>query len=108
MTFIFVRKCIDFQVNRYMQTNKSILKLPRELVDIEKIQQSHHNAVSQNMIIQWRDFLISEIQEKLQDAFPYFFKDNEEEYFKSELKPVITCYELMLNSFLREFVQTSI
>jgi len=44
-----------------MNTNQQNLKLPRELEDLEKVQKSHHAAVSQNMMIQWRDFLIGEI-----------------------------------------------
>ena len=46
MTRIFIQKCIDFQDQRYMNTNKAVLKLPRELKDLEKIQGSHHSAVS--------------------------------------------------------------
>ena len=61
MTRIFIQKCIDFHEQRFMQTNKNTLKLPRELDDLDKVQKTHHQAVSQNMMIQWRDFLISEI-----------------------------------------------
>jgi len=51
MTRIFIQKCIDFQDQRYLNTNKQMLKLPRELKDLEKIQNSHHSAVSQNMMV---------------------------------------------------------
>lgn len=51
MTRIFIQKCIDFQKQRIMNTNHVALKLPRELKDLEKIQQSHHGAVTQNMMI---------------------------------------------------------
>ena len=61
MTRIFIQKCIDFQEQRFMNTNKTVLKLPRELDELQKIQSSHHQAVTQNMMIQWRDFLIGEI-----------------------------------------------
>ena len=49
MTKKFSSKCIDFQVNRYMNTDKVALKLPRELDDLVKIQNSHHAACKQNM-----------------------------------------------------------
>lgn len=42
MTKIFTKKCIDFLDFRYMNTNKAVLKLPRELSDLSKIQNSHH------------------------------------------------------------------
>ena len=37
MTKIFTKKCIDFLEFRYMNTNKPVLKLPRELTDLVKI-----------------------------------------------------------------------
>jgi hypothetical protein len=65
MTRVFIQKCIDFQEQRYLNTNKQMLKLPRELKDLEKIQSTHHSTVTQNIMIQWRDYLIGEIQDKL-------------------------------------------
>ena len=37
MTKIFTKKCIDFLEFRFLNTNKTVLKLPRELTDISKI-----------------------------------------------------------------------
>jgi hypothetical protein len=37
MTRVFIQKCIDFQDQRYMNTNKQLLKLPRELKDLDKM-----------------------------------------------------------------------
>jgi hypothetical protein len=34
MTKIFTKKCIDFLEFRYLNTNKQILKLPRELTEL--------------------------------------------------------------------------
>lgn len=65
MTRIFIQKCIDFQEQRFLNTNRAVLKLPLELDELAKIQNAHHGAVSQNMMIQWRDFLVGEIQDKL-------------------------------------------
>ena len=42
MTKIFTKKCIDFLEYKYMNTNKAILKLPRELKEMKKMQNSHH------------------------------------------------------------------
>ena len=42
MTKIFTKKCIDFLEYKYMNTNKMILKLPRELKEMKKMQNSHH------------------------------------------------------------------
>ncbi len=107
MTKIFTKKCIDFLEFRYMNTNKPILKLPRELSDLSKIQNSHHQSVSQNMLIQWRDFLIGEIQDKLRKNHN-FFEANASNYEASPLKRIITRFEYIMNTYLREFVRVSI
>ena len=56
---------------------------------------------------EWREFLVSEIRRKLREAHN-IFESNEENYKKSQLKRIIVRFELILNSFLREFVSTSI
>lgn len=103
MTRIFIQKCIDFHEQRFMNTNKNVLKLPRELDDLEKIQKSHHAAVSQNMMIQWRDYLIGEIQDKLRKNHN-FFEGDDMVYEMSPLKRIISRFEYILNTYLREFV----
>lgn len=107
MTKIFTKKSIDFLEYRYMNTNKAVLKLPRELSDLTKIQNSHHQSVSQNMLIQWRDFLIGEIQDKLRRNHN-FFEANQSNYEASALKHIIARFEYILNTYLRDFVKTSI
>jgi len=62
-----------------MLTNKQVLKLPRELDELEKAQKQHHASVSQSMLIKWRDFLTGEIQDKLRRNHN-FFEGNEETY----------------------------
>ena len=108
MTKKFIEKCIEFQDSRYLNTNKTVLKLPRELVDLKKIQDSHHAAVSQNMMVQWRDYLIGEIQDKLRKNNHNFFEADPVAYERSHLKRIISRFEYILNSYLRDFVQLSI
>lgn len=107
MTKIFTKKCIDFLQYRYMNTNKVALKLPRELKELKKMQNSHHQSVSQNMLIQWRDYLIGEIQDKLRKNHN-FFEANAASYEQSPLKRIIARFEYILNTYLREFVRASI
>jgi len=90
-----------------MNTNHSVLKLPRELDDLKKIQDSHHGAVKQNMMVQWRDYLIGEIQDKLRKNHN-FYEGNNENYEMSPLKRIISRFEYILNTYLREFVDLSI
>lgn len=60
------------------------------------------------MIVQWRDYLIGEIQDKLRKNNHNFFEANKDTYEKSPLKRIITRFEYILNSYLRDFVLTSI
>jgi len=60
------------------------------------------------MIVQWRDFLIGEIQDKLRKNNHNFFEANAEVYERSPLKRIITRFEYILNSYLRDFVNLSI
>jgi len=44
-----------------MLTNKTTLRLPNELKEMEAKQASHHGALSTNMLNRWREFLVGEI-----------------------------------------------
>jgi hypothetical protein len=59
------------------------------------------------MLIQWRDFLIGEIQDKLRRSHN-FFEANGASYEASPLKRIIARFEYILNSYLREFVRVSV
>lgn len=59
------------------------------------------------MMIQWRDFLIGEIQDKLRKNHN-FFEGSNDAYESSALKRIITRFEYILNTYLREFVHISI
>ena len=59
------------------------------------------------MLIQWRDFLIGEIQDKLRKNHN-FFEANAATYENSPLKRIIARFEYILNTYLREFVRLSI
>lgn len=59
------------------------------------------------MMIQWRDYLIGEIQDKLRTNHN-FFENDRDAYERSPLKRIITRFEYILNTYLREFVKLSI
>jgi len=60
------------------------------------------------MMVQWRDFLIGEIQDKLRKNNHNFFEASNEAYEKSMLKRIISRFDYILNTYLRDFVRTSI
>ena len=107
MTDVFAQRCLIMQKQRFMQTNKTILKLPRPLDELTKIQDAHRQATAQNVIVQWREYLTGEIGEILQDKFN-FFEPDVKAYEKSQTKRVILRFEYMLNTYLRDFVNTSL
>jgi len=59
------------------------------------------------MMIQWRDYLIGEIQDKLRKNHN-FFEGSLDNYESSPLKRIISRFEYILNTYLREFVNLSI
>jgi hypothetical protein len=64
-------------------------------------------VVLKNMKIQWREYLVSEIRQKLNNSHN-IFETNKEVYENSILKKIILRFEFILNNFMREFVQSSI
>lgn len=92
---------------RFMKTDRVALKLPKELKDLISIQNSHHNAVKQNISVQWRDYFVAEIQDDLKETHD-FYEPDIEVYRDTELKRIVTRFELLLHTYLREFVKNSI
>jgi hypothetical protein len=58
-------------------------------------------------MVQWRDYLIGEIQDKLRKNHN-FYEGSLDNYENSPLKRIISRFEYILNTYLREFVQLSI
>jgi len=90
-----------------MNTNKSVLKLPSELKELRKKQNEHHSTVAKSLQGKWRGLLVEEIKDALSSTHN-FNEGDPEAYNKSPLKSIITRFELVLNSYLREFVKLSI
>lgn len=51
---------------------------------------------------------MSDIQEELKNSNHNFYEDKREVYEKGPLKRIITRFELIMNTYLREFVKLSI
>lgn len=108
MTNVLATKCIEFQQHRFMQTNKKVLKLPQELDKLKAMQDSHHQAIKQNIKLQWREYLLGEMNKALNQKYNFYDYDDIKFYDASDLKKIIVRFEQILNTFLREFCHTSI
>lgn len=91
-----------------MQTNKKVLKLPQELDKLKGMQDAHHQAIKQNVKLQWREYLLGEMNKALNQKYNFYEFEEIKHYEASELKSIIVRYEQILNTFLREFARTSI
>jgi hypothetical protein len=65
------------------------------------------------MLNRWREFLVGEIQDRLgkSEKNPEgheFNEESTEEYHKTHLRRIILRFELIMNSYLRDFVKNSI
>lgn len=103
----FIAKCIEFLDQRYMNTNKTALKLPSELKDLRKRQKEHHSTVAKSLQGKWRGLLVEEIKDALSGTHN-FNEGDASVYAQSPLKSLIAKFELILNSYLRDFVKLSV
>jgi hypothetical protein len=53
--------------------------------------------------MQWREYLISEIQDKLKTSFKFYQTDNDI-YGTSELKKLVKRFDIMFNMKIREII----
>jgi len=53
--------------------------------------------------MQWREYLISEIQDKLKTSFKFYRTDNDI-YGTSELKKLVKRFDIMFNMKIREII----
>jgi dynein heavy chain len=90
-----------------VNTRKKDLKLPRPLNKFAGIQKAHYNAVCQNIAVQWRDYFVAEIQDDLKNDHDFYVSDFDI-YKESKLKKIVTRFELLLHTYIREFVKQSI
>jgi dynein heavy chain len=102
---ILAAKCYHFMEYRYLQTDQ--LKRPMELSTLYKAQSTHHAAMRQQISIHWREYLISETQDKMSHEHNFFAVD-QDEYRQSALHRVLRRLDLFMNSYMSEFVRLSI
>ena len=51
--------------------------------------------------MQWREYLVSEIQDTLRDTFK-FYQTDQAKYHDSELKKLLTRIDYMISDFVRD------
>jgi len=98
-------KCYQFQELRLLQTTD--LKMPMELSTFHSLQSTFQNISMQQVLIHWRDFLISETQDKMSSIFNFFAVDTEE-YGAGELRKILKHMDYIVNTHLREFFRVSV
>jgi hypothetical protein len=78
-----------------------------ELSTLYKNQINHNNSIKQQILIHWRDNIISETHDKMPDRYN-FFAMNTEEYGTSELHYVLRRMDMVMNYHIRTFAKESI
>lgn len=102
---IMSSKCYSFQDFRFLLTHN--LEMPLELSSFYKTQSSHHSSMRQQILIHWREYLISETQDKMAEKYNFFAVDSEQ-YMMSDLHLVLRRMDIVMNTHIRNFSQTSI
>ena len=101
---IMASKSYSFHSYKFLQTKD--LRTPMELSDLHKIQKSHHNTVKQQIQIHWREYIISETQDKMADKYNFFAIETEE-YLKGELHSILRRMDLFISHHIRTFAMES-
>ncbi|CAG9332270.1 unnamed protein product [Blepharisma stoltei] len=102
---IMAAKCYSFQEHRFLETKN--LLMPMELRNLYNAQRNHHQAIRQQISIHWREYLISETQDKMAEQYNFFAVDSEE-YLKGALHTILRRMDLIMNTQVRTFAKQSI
>lgn len=65
------------------------------------MQTAFHKEQFQTLLMGWREYLISEIQDSLDKTYK-FYQTDLQVYFDSELKKLLTRIDLIFNTYIRE------
>ena len=102
---ILSAKCHSFQDFRYLQTKD--LETPMSLKNLYNVQRAHHQAIRQQISIQWREFIISETQDKMAEKFNFFAVDHDD-YVQTGLHSLLKRMDYVMNTHVRNFIRNSI
>ncbi|OMJ85003.1 hypothetical protein SteCoe_13780 [Stentor coeruleus] len=102
---ITAAKCYSFLEYRFLEIE--FPHMPMELNALYNVEKNHFMAIRQQIAIHWREFLISETQDKMAEKYNFFAVDSEE-YENSELHNVLRRIDLIVNTYVRAFSSKSI
>jgi dynein heavy chain, axonemal len=102
---ITAAKCYSFLDHRFLETNS--LPRPIELKAFYNFQKNHFAAIKQQISIHWREYLISETQDKMAEKYN-FFAVNSGEYQESDLHNVLRRLDFIVNTYVRVFSDQSL
>ncbi len=75
-------------------------QLPMDLLVFEQLQKAYHKEQSQALQMQWREYLVSEIQDSLRETYK-FYQTDQKVYLDSELKKLLKRIDFMISSYCR-------
>ena len=85
---------------RFFKTNLDTKLLPLTLSSFESLQRKIFLQEKQTLHMQWREYLISEIQDTLRDIYR-FYQTESKLYYDSELQRLLKRIDAMFNTYLR-------
>ena len=102
---ITAAKCYSFLEQRFLST--SSLNKAIKLKDLYKDLEAHFKAMWTEISIRWREFLISETQDKMSEKYK-FFEVDEKEYEKDGLDYILHRLDFIFRTNMQEFADLSI
>ena len=112
---IFAKQFESFQKLTFMQTSRDIIRPPIRLSELKTLEDGYYLGVYKNIKRHWREVLVNELRENLQEkdkekpvGLYEFFSMSEQQYEECDLKRIITRFDLIFNTHIRNFVKHSI
>ena len=75
----------------------------RDLKSLMKVQLTTFSTSKQTILVQWREYLISEIQDILRETYK-FYQTEPKGYFDTELQRLLRKIDFIFNNHIREIV----
>ncbi|KAL4494234.1 hypothetical protein ABPG73_018753, partial [Tetrahymena malaccensis] len=92
-----------YENHKLINTTWNEQQLPILLSNFDQQQRAYHISSRSTLQMQWREYIISEIQDTLRDIYR-FYQTESKLYFGSDLQRLLKRIDLMFNTFMRENV----
>ena len=100
-------RAFEYKSLNLFNVNLAANQLPSSLSNFQTVQKAFHMQARSSLHIQWRDYVISDIQDTLRDLYRFYQTDSKV-YLDSELKRLLMRIDMQFNAQIREITWNTI